>query len=371
MSITQGAPLPSITTTETKAETAPKFYTDYLTGLSTAASTAMARPAAEAIAGYDPLQTTGYGQMETAADAYKPGLSAAEATLGKAAQGVTGARIGELMNPYTSAVVNEMERLQQQSMQRSLLPTMKAGFVGTGGLGGQRYAGALGQSLADAQRNLTGQQAAALQAGFTEAQKTALGELPFLVQAGQQQLSGAKLGQELGLTGAGALTKAGAEKQMYEQSLLDYPLKTATTASGLLRGYQMPLSSTSSRVGPGQAGQYQKSPLENVLGVLSMIGAASGGGGPGGAASPLGIGVGKVLDWGKGLLGNLGFQTGGVKEIANTAQPGQTGYGWKYYDNGTVIDPQGRYYYDGQVVYDPTGSTPVTYDETSDIGFTD
>jgi len=361
MAITQGAPLPSITTTDTRKETAPQYYTDYLTGLSQAGATAMQRPASQAIAGYDPLQTQGYGALPTAATSYQPDLEAAQGTLGRAAQGVTGTRVQELMNPYTSSVVNEMERLQQQALQRSILPTLKAGFVGTGGLGGQRYAGALGQALSDAQRNLTGQQAAALQAGFTEAQKTALGELPFLTQAGQAQTAAAKTEQELGLTGAGALTKAGAERQAYEQSLLDYPLKTATTASGLLRGYQMPLTSENVRVGPGQAGQYQKSDLENILGVLSLIGSASSGAG-GTATNPLGIGIGKVLEWGKGLLGGLGVDTSGVKEITNTALPGQTGYGWKYYDNGTVIDPQGRYYFDGQVVYDPTASGGVASD---------
>lgn len=25
--------------------------------------------------------------------------------------------------------------------------------------------------------------------------------------------------------------------------------------------------------------------------------------------------------------------------------------GWRYYDNGTAIDPQGNYYYQGQLVY--------------------
>jgi hypothetical protein len=364
MVITQGDPLPSITTTDTKTETAPEYYTDYLTSLSNAASTAMQRPASQAIAGYDTLQTQGYGALPAAATSYKTALQSAQDTLGTAAQGVTGSRIQELMNPYTDTVVNEMERLQQQAMQRSLLPTLKAGFVGTGGLGGQRYAGALGQALTDAQRNLTGQQAAALQAGFSEAQKTALGELPFLTQAGQQQAATAKMEQDLGLTGAGALTKAGAEKQAYEQSLLDYPLKTATTASGLLRGYQMPLSSESTRVGPGQAGQYQKSDLENILGVLGIIGAATGGPGATGA-SPLalsGLGVSKVLDWGKGLLGNLGFDTGLVKETPNNSLPGQIGYGWKFFDNGTQIDPQGRYYFDGEVVYDPTASGGVASD---------
>jgi len=366
MAITQGAPLPSITTTDTKKETAPQYYTDYLTGLSQAASTAMQRPATEAIAEYDPLQTQGYGALPEAATSYKPALEAAQGTLGRAAQGVTGARIQELMNPYTSSVVNEMERLQQQAMQRSLLPTMKAGFVGTGGLGGQRYAGALGQALTDAQRNLTGQQAAALQTGFSEAQKTALGELPFLTQAGQQQAATAKMEQDLGLTGAGALTKAGSERQAYEQSLLDYPLKTATTASGLLRGYQMPLSSENVRVGPGQAGQYQKSDLENILGVLSLIGSATSGG-SGSAATPLGLGVGKVLEWGKGLLGGLGFNTGGVKEIANPAGSQDPAFGWRYFDNGTAIDPSGRYYFDGQVVYDPSASVqPGMYNTSED-----
>lgn len=350
MALTQGAPLPNITTTDTSVQKAPQFYTDYLTGLSTAASTAMARPAAEAIAGYDPLQTAGYGQMQTAADAYKPGLSAAESTLGKAAQGVTGARISELMNPYTNQVVNEMERLQQQSMQRSLLPTMKAGFVGSGGLGSQRYAGALGQALADAQRNLTGQQAAALQAGFSEAQKTALGELPFLVQAGQQQLSGAKLGQELGLTGAGALTKAGAEKQAYEQSLRDYPLQTATTAAGLLRGYPIQLDETKTRVGPGQAGQYQKSPLENVLGLVSMLGAASGATtiGPDGkpVQSPLGAGLNRLVDIGKGILGGFGGTSFTIdpKEFIGAATEGGPGLyfdrdTYQYYDSSGNLVP--------------------------------
>jgi hypothetical protein len=42
-----------------------------------------------------------------------------------------------------------------------------------------------------------------------------------------------------------------------------------------------------------------------------------------------------------------------VSEIPNPANPGQTGYGWKYYENGTAISPDGKYYKDGQLVYDP------------------
>jgi hypothetical protein len=42
-----------------------------------------------------------------------------------------------------------------------------------------------------------------------------------------------------------------------------------------------------------------------------------------------------------------------VSEIPNTAGKGEVGYGWKYYENGTAISPDGKYYKDGQLVYDP------------------
>jgi hypothetical protein len=44
-----------------------------------------------------------------------------------------------------------------------------------------------------------------------------------------------------------------------------------------------------------------------------------------------------------------------VTEIVNTALPGQNGYGWRYFSDGTVIDPSGQYYVDGQVVWSPAG----------------
>lgn len=356
MAITQGAPLPDIKTTDTRVDTAPDYYTNYLTDLSKTGQTALARAPREGIAGYDPLQSVGYGQIPEAAKSYQPGLSAAQDTLSRAAQGVTGQRVQDLMNPYTSSVVDEMERLQQQSLQRSVLPTLKAGFVGSGGLGGQRYAGALGQAMSDAQRNLLGQQTQALQTGYSEALKTALGELPFLTQAGQQQAAAAKMEQDLGLTGAGALTKAGAERQAYEQSLLDYPLKTATSVSGLMRGYQVPTTQTSTKVGPGTAGQYQKSDLENVMGVLSLIGSAYGGT-TGAGGNSMGVGINKVIGVGSDLLKKIFGESPstGATEITNTSLPGDTSgaYGWRYFSDGTAISPNGEYYYQGDLVWSP------------------
>jgi hypothetical protein len=286
MSFTQGSPLPDVRTTQTTSDQAPQYYTDYLTGLTQAGRTAMERTGEASIADYDPLQIQGYGALPGAAESYKPGLSAAQQSAATASAGITPERIQALMNPYTTNVVDEMARLSQQNVQRNLLPTMRAGFVGTGGLGSQRYANALGQSMADIQAGLTGQQYGALSKGYSDALKSALEEAQLQNQTARTQGELAKIEQDLGLTGAGALTKAGAERQAYEQSILDAPMKTATAASGLMRGYTVPTTKTETFVGP-KAGVYSQSPLASILGVGTMLGAA----GQGSLLSSLGSGI--------------------------------------------------------------------------------
>lgn len=49
------------------------------------------------------------------------------------------------------------------------------------------------------------------------------------------------------------------------------------------------------------------------------------------------------------------------QEIANTAQPGQEGYGWRYFTDGTSISPDGKYY--------TAGSTSPIYDPSNASGF--
>lgn len=295
MALTQGSPLPDITQTTTRTDQAPDYYTNYLSGLSQAGQTAMARSPTQSVAGYDPLQVMGYNNLPAATESYKTGLTAAQDTAAQAAKGITPERINALMNPYTSNVVDEMARLSQQNVQRNLLPTMKAGFVGTGGMGSQRYAGALGQSMADIQAGLTGQQYGALSKGYSEALKGALDEAQLQNLAAGTQGKLAQQELDMGLTGAGALTKAGAERQAYQQSLLDAPLKTATATSGLMRGYTVPQSQVEKFVGP-KAGSYGTSDLSNILGVLSVLGSAAGGKG----LSTVATAGGDLINWLKG-----------------------------------------------------------------------
>jgi hypothetical protein len=280
MSVLQGSPLPNVTETTTTTDKAPAGYTGYLENLAKAGtgalttSTGALKTGADLVAGYDPMQNLGYNQLQTAVGAYQPGLTAAGQTAGRAAQGITPERIQSLLNPYTTNVVNEMARLTNQNMERNLLPGLKAGFVGTGGLGSQRYAGALGQSLADMQANLTGQQTGALSAGYGQALKGALDEAQLMNAAAKTQADIAKQEQDLGLLGAGALTKAGAERQKYEQSLLDAPLAIAKEASGLMRGLTIPVDQTKTFSGPKTRDYYQQSDLGKMAGVLSLIGGA-------------------------------------------------------------------------------------------------
>lgn len=276
MSITQGAPLPDITKTTTTNQTAPDYYTNYLTDLARTGQAGLTRTADQGIAAYDPLQTQGYGALPTAASAYQPGLTAAGQTAASAARGITPERISALMNPYTTNVVDEMARLQQQNIQRSVLPSMKAGFVGSGGLGSQRYAGALGQAMTDMQSNLTGQQYGALSSGYQGALKAAIDEMQGQTAASRAQADIAGKEQELGLTGASALTKGGAERQKYEQSILDYPLAQAANVAGLMRGYQVPISNVQKFVGP-EAGAYRTSPLALATGLLGVVGSGAAG----------------------------------------------------------------------------------------------
>jgi hypothetical protein len=331
----QGEPLPNITETTTGTQTTPDYYTDYLTGLSQAGQSALysqvpdyaagtpgvLKTGDELIAGYDPLQDTGYAGLEDAAGAYKGTLQSAINTAALPASGLQTSRLNALMDPYTQNVVQEMERLSQQNVQRQLLPTMKAGFVGSGGLGSQRYAGALGQAMADVQSNLTGQQYGALSKGYSDAMKAALDELRIQNEAAKTQGTLAGQEQEYGLTGAQALIQGGAGRQAFEQSKIDAPARMAKEMADVMRGFQVPTSETSTFVGP-KAGVYSKSELEQLMGVMAMLGGIR-------PDSKEGMSVlGQVLNKVKGLPGAA---TGALSNIFDID--------WgKYFGDSTPVD---------------------------------
>jgi len=272
MSFFQGGALPNVTETQTVKDVTPSWYSDMANKLSTTGQGFLNKTPDQLVAGYDPLQTQGYDQVSGAASAYKPGLTNATQTANAAAAGITPERLQQLMNPYTANVVQELARQSGNALQRNILPQITGGFVGSGALGSSRYAGALGQAMTDVSANLAGEQGKLLYSGYGDAMKNLLQEQQNLTQAGKLQGELAAQEQALGLTGAGALRSAGAERQKYEQQKLEAPLTTASNVAGLLRGYTIPTDKTQTTVKPGTKDQYGLSEFQKIGTLAALLG---------------------------------------------------------------------------------------------------
>jgi hypothetical protein len=334
-----GTVAPDVTTNKTQATTAPQYFTNYLSDIAQTGQAALNRPMDQLVAPLTDMQNQGYAAVPGAAEAYKPGLASAQQTAAGVAGGITPNRIQNLMNPYTSGVVDEMARLQQKNVQQNVMPQLKAGFVGSGGLGGQRYANATGQTMADLQANLTGQQTGALQSGYNSALQAAIQEMQTQNQAAQLQGNLAGKEQELGLTGAGALTKAGAEQQAFKQAQINAPLTNAGNVAALMRGYNVPTTVTETYKGP-LPGAYGNSPLSQVAGLGTLLGSAF---------NTTTDAKGNVINSG---YGNQLFDWLKSKFPSSSTTSPTTG--------GGTVDANGNPIYGGgAVVNDPLGGTPT------------
>lgn len=308
MAILQGDPLPDVKTTTTQVTTAPDYYNKYLADLAAAGSAAATMDPTKMVAGFTDLQNKGFAATEAAAGAGMGALTDAQKAAARAAGGVTAGDIEGFMNPYTKNVVDEMARLSQLNMQRNVLPGLKGAFAGSGGFGSKRMFDTTGQTLADIQAALTGQQQKALESGYNTSIDAALRNLGLVREGASTLGSLGKQEQEMGLTGAKSMLDAGALQQALDQARIEAPLKMASNASKLLQGYQVPTSTEQTFVGP-MPGAYGTSPLAAITGLASLF--ASSGKGKSAAEGILGLlkGV-KDFDWGS--IGDfLDFGSGG------------------------------------------------------------
>jgi hypothetical protein len=209
-----------------------------------------------------------------------------------------------------------MERLSQQNVQRNILPGLKGAFGGMGGFGSRRMFDVTGQTLADIQAGLTGQQHKALETGYTQALNTALDEAKLLNTVAGTQGTLASKEQELGLTGAKGLLDAGAIQQEREQAVIESPLKVASNAAALMRGFTIPTGTTQTYKGP-MPGAYASSPLQTLIGVASLFGTGTGGG-----TSPA-----------SGTIDFLKDIYGGLKDVFGGSSGGGTADDWANWFN--------------------------------------
>ena len=225
--LTQGAPLPNITTTKTETTNAPAWYDQYLKDIAGAGTQAMGMTPDQLVAGFSPLQETAMKDVTAAGQAGQGAFKAGETAAGSVAAGLTPQRIQNLMNPYTAGVVNEMGRVSGLNTQRNVIPGLKAAFVGSGDVGSRRYAGATGQTLADIQANLLGQQTGALQKGYGDALQAAIQEMSAQRAAAETLGTLGTAEQTAALKGNQAEYQMGTEAQKLAQSKINAPLTAA------------------------------------------------------------------------------------------------------------------------------------------------
>jgi hypothetical protein len=262
-----GQPYPTQISTTQRQATLPEFYTNYLQDVANLGANAIQQGG---VAGFSPLQQqafqmapqTAFAGAQTAGDAAK--------LLGASGTTAAPSMVGAYMNPYMTNVVDEMSRLQQQNIQRSVLPALTKAGVGSGSFGSSRMAQATGQSLADMQRNLLGQQYNALYSGYGDAMKAAQTDLNRQMQAGQGLGQVAQEQYGIGTGGLKTLSELGQLQQTQGQRTLDYPMLQAQNYAKLFGTPTIPAGETTQTTQPATA--LTPSPLSQITGLLSSIG---------------------------------------------------------------------------------------------------
>lgn len=105
-----------------------------------------------------------------------PGAQAAVGAAGAANAALSGpaatwsasARDG-YTSPYTSSVVDEIGRLGTRNLTENIMPAINGSFIGSGQFGSQANADIIGRSIRDAQADISGKQASALESGYRTA----------------------------------------------------------------------------------------------------------------------------------------------------------------------------------------------------------
>jgi hypothetical protein len=259
----------------TSTQSAPDYFTKYLANIAGSGTSAAGNAQ---FVGPTDLQNQSYANVTGAGNSYQPALGNASQTLQRAntAASPLAAASGFLneatsdpsktaqgyMNPYTKSVVDSIGVLGQQNIQQNLAPEATAGAVGSGQFGSQRGAQVLGQTLNNANQQILAQQNSALQSGYQNAMQSAIQQNQVAGQAGSTAANAASAGQQnlntnaqiggdlatktqaLGLGAVNAQNALGTQQQQIGQAQQNFPLTQVGNLAALLRGYQMPVSTT-------------------------------------------------------------------------------------------------------------------------------
>ena len=273
---------------QTQNTTAPDYYTNYLSNIASQGAAAVNPTTGAQFVGPTDLQNQAFQDVSGAASAYQPTLQQAGSTLtsaGTSASPLSSANAylaaaganpsqeaAANMDPFASSVANQLSNIGMRNIQQNLDPSVTSAGVGTGQYGSQRGAQVLGQVNANALNDLNTQIGQLMNTGYNTALTTAeqqnqlQGQLGSTAanaaSAGQQNLTNlgaqqsalAAQNQALGLGDVNALSTLGGQQQTIAQNQQLFPLTNLSTLSGLLRGYNVPTSTTTTAQGSPLSG---------------------------------------------------------------------------------------------------------------------
>ena len=267
MAMFQGSPLENITTVNSKQDTVPQYVTDYQQDIINLGKNAVQQGG---VAGLSPLTQQAINMAPQAAFAGATSAGTGQDLLTQA--GYTGSNqiVQNYMNPYTQNVVDEMARLSGKNQRENIMPALDAGSIATGNFGSGRMANVQGQTLADIQAALTGQQYGALSKGYTDAMSAASNDLSRGVQAGSALNNTAQTQNQIGITGLKSMADLGGLAQTNEQAKLDYPMAQASKFSQLMQQQDVPKGTIGASTAPGTAGQYGMSGLQEMIALYAL-----------------------------------------------------------------------------------------------------
>lgn len=334
MALTQGSPLPNITTTQGQTTTAPSWYTDYLSNLAGNVTNQTTGPNAAQYVGAQPLQQQAFQAAGALPGTYQPTVQQATGLASDVGNADVAGNVNRFMTPYTENVVNALGDLGQRNISQFLAPQATAASVGSGQFGSKRGAEVLGQAINSGLQNLNLNQSQALQTGYTQALSAAQQEQANKLGAASQLGNLATTGQNLSLADINALSTMGGQQQTIAQNEQLFPLQTLNTGAAALRGYQVPTSVNSTYNGP-IPGAYSASPLQQIAGIGALLSGASTS--ANGTPTSFGNWLGNQLtSAGSGISNMLGGGSSTTPELLGGGGTGTTG-------GGITTNPDGSY----------------------------
>lgn len=279
-------PLPTVTSRDTTNSQYPSWYQNYLNSLLGKASSVAGEPykpyGGPRIAPHSADTNAAFNAVRGGIGAYKPQFEAGSGMVANAGRGFDQAEFDQFQNPYIDQVVDRIGVLGGRNLSENLLPQVNDSFIKAGQFGSRGNFDLTGRAIRDTQESVLAQQSSALASGFRDNMANVNAFRDRSLTAGQTGANLAQLGQGMGIQDAAALQGIGqAQEDKTQQSLnlgyqdfleqRDYPKSQLDWMNSIFRGYQPPVSTTSTSTGPGSMSQMAPNSLAQIAGTALGI----------------------------------------------------------------------------------------------------